>query len=82
MRKESLVSVFTNQGASGGSYTLTLSASATGFAPAQALVEVLSCTSYTADAGGNLAVAMAGGLPRVFYPAALLEGSEVCADLG
>lgn len=45
-------------------------------------MEVLACTSYTVDGSGDLDVAMAGGLPRVFYPASLLSGSGVCSDLG
>jgi alpha-amylase len=76
-----IVGVFNNQGANGGSYTLTLSSSTTGFTASQSLVEVLSCTAYTTDSSGNLNVAMAGGLPRVFYPAAQLAGSGACSNL-
>lgn len=76
-----IISVFNNQGASGGSYTLTLSSSDTGFTDSQSVVEVLSCTAYTTDSSGNLNVAMSGGLPRVFYPAAQLSGSGVCPDV-
>ena len=76
-----VVSVFTNLGASGSSYTLTLSSSETGFTGSQALVEVMSCTAYTTDSSGTLAVAMAGGLPRVFYPKAHLVGSGICSSL-
>lgn len=85
MRKGSagsqIVGVFNNQGASGGSYTLTLSSSATGFTASQSVVEILTCTAYTTDSSGNLNVAMAGGLPRVFYPAAKISGSDVCSNL-
>lgn len=76
-----IISVFNNQGAGGGSYTLTLSSSATGFTASQALIEVMSCTVYTTDLSGNLAVAMASGLPRVFYPKAQLTGSGICSSL-
>lgn len=83
MRKGSagyqIIGVFSNLGASGASYTLTVSASATGFTASQALVEVLSCMAYTADSSGNLAVSMASGLLRVFYPKAPLVGSGVCS---
>jgi len=68
------VSVLSNLGANGISYTLTLSSSDTGFTASQALTEVLSCTAYTTDSSGNLAVKMAGGLPRIFYPTAKLTG--------
>ncbi len=76
-----IIGVFSNLGASGSSYTLTLTSSETGFTASQALVEVLSCTAYTTDSSGNLAVAMAGGLPRVFYPLAQLTGSGVCSSI-
>lgn len=73
-----IVGVFSNQGSSGSSYTLTLTSSETGFAANQAVMEVMSCTSYTTDSSGNLFVAMAGGVPRVFYPTAQLGGSGIC----
>lgn len=76
-----IIGVFNNQGSNGGSYTLELSSSATGFTAGQSLIEVLSCTAYTTDASGNLNVAMAGGLPRVFYPTAQLTGSGVCPNV-
>jgi alpha-amylase len=76
-----IISVFTNLGASGGSYTLTLTSAETGFTAGEALVEIMGCTAYTADSSGNLAVAMASGLPRIFYPKALLTGSGVCSSL-
>ncbi|KUJ09148.1 alpha-amylase [Mollisia scopiformis] len=75
-----IISVFSNLGAGGSSYTLTLSSAETGFTANQALVEVMSCTAYTTDSSGNLAVAMAGGLPRVFYPEAGLAGSGICSS--
>ncbi|KAH8791321.1 glycoside hydrolase family 13 protein [Hyaloscypha sp. PMI_1271] len=76
-----IIGVFSNLGASGSSYTLTLTSSETGFTASQSLVEVLSCTAYTTDSSGNLAVAMAGGLPRIFYPTAQLTGSGVCSSI-
>jgi alpha-amylase len=76
-----IVGVFSNLGASGNSYTLTLTSTETGFTASQSLVEVLSCAAYTTDSSGNLAVAMASGLPRVFYPLAQLTGSGVCSSI-
>ncbi len=76
-----IVGVFSNLGASGASYTLTLTSNETGFTDSQALVEVTGCTSYTTDSSGNLAVAMAGGLPRIFYPEAHLVGSGICSAI-
>ena len=83
MRKGStgsqIISVFSNKGTNGNSYTLSLPSSGTGFASGQTVIEVLSCTSYSTDSSGNLAVSMSGGLPRVFYPAAQLSGSGICS---
>lgn len=76
-----IIGVFSNLGASGSSYTLTLTSAETGFTASQALIEVLSCTAYTTDSSGNLAVAMASGLPRVFYPTAQLTGSGICSSI-
>lgn len=85
MRKGStnyqIIGVFTNLGSSGSSYTLTLTSAETGFTASQALVEVMSCTAYTTDSSGNLAVAMASGLPRIFYPNAGLVGSGICSSV-
>ena len=74
-----IITVFTNAGASASSYTLNLASSETGFTANQALIEVMTCTSYTTDTNGKLAVAMASGLPRVFYPTAQLTGSGICS---
>lgn len=76
-----LISVFSNKGASGSSYTLTLTAAQTGFTASEALIEVMSCTAYTTDSSGNLAVAMANGLPRVFFAKSKLTGSGICSSL-
>lgn len=76
-----IVSVLSNYGAAGPCYTLVLPSTQTGFTPKQALVEVLSCTPYTTDAAGNLAVSMSAGLPRIFYPTARLTGSTICASV-
>jgi alpha-amylase len=76
-----IIGVFTNLGVSGPSYTLALSSNETGFTESQSLVEVMSCTSYITDSSGNLAVAMAGGLPRIFYPTAQLTGSGICSEI-
>jgi alpha-amylase len=76
-----IIAVFSNQGSSGSSYTLTLTPSQTGFTANQALVEVIGCTSYTTDSTGNLFVGMASGVPRVFYPRAQLTGSGICSSI-
>ena len=73
-----IVGVFSNLGVSGGTYTLNLPASDHGFIAGQSLVEILSCTAYTTDSSGNLALTMSGGLPRILYPVAQLSGSGIC----
>ena len=76
-----IVAVFTNKGASSSAYTLTLSSANTGFTANQAVIEILSCTAYTADSSGNVVITMSGGLPRVLYPSANLSGSGICTAL-
>ncbi len=71
--------MYTNVG-SGGSVSVTLSASSTGFTAGEQLVEVMSCTAHTADSAGNLIATLTGGLPQVFYPSARLQGSGLCSN--
>lgn len=72
-----MVGVFNNLGASGSTYTLSLSG--TGYTSGQVVMEIFTCTQVTVDSSGNLAVPMAGGLPRVFYPVSALPGSGLCS---
>lgn len=76
-----IVGVFSNRGANGNSYTLTLPSADTGFTNNEQVIEVLSCTAYSTDSNGNLAVAMSSGLPRVFYSRTNLSGSGICPSL-
>lgn len=62
-----IVTVLSNLGANGASYTLSLPATDTGFTANEALVEVLSCSQVTTDGSGNLAVVMGYGLPKVCH---------------
>ncbi|KAJ5109401.1 glycoside hydrolase superfamily [Penicillium angulare] len=43
-----------------------------------AVTEVIYCSNYTVDAYGSLRVGMESGLPRVFFPTRLMEGSGLC----
>lgn len=74
-----VVSVYTNAGSS-GSVTVTLDSGVTGFIAGQALVDVMSCTSLTADSNGDLSVSLSQGLPRVIYPESALSGSSFCSE--
>ncbi|KAJ5260542.1 hypothetical protein N7478_012147 [Penicillium angulare] len=58
-----VITVLSNYGASGSSYTLTLTGS--GYSSGVQLLEVYTCTSITVDSSGDIAVPMASGLPRV-----------------
>ena len=60
-----IITVLSNLGANGASYSLSLPSTNTGYTANEALVEVLSCSQVTADGSGNLAVAMGQGLPKV-----------------
>ncbi|KAK4991794.1 hypothetical protein LTR50_001611 [Elasticomyces elasticus] len=71
-----IITVLSNKGANGAAYTLQLGN--TGFTSGMKVVDVLTCATVTADAGGKIAVPMANGLPRVYYPAASLSGSGIC----
>ncbi|KAL2821865.1 glycoside hydrolase superfamily [Aspergillus granulosus] len=80
MRKGSdgkqVITILTNAGAGGSSSTLSVPN--TGYEAGLALTEVYSCTSVTVDSDGAVPVPMDGGLPRVLYPSAQLEGSGIC----
>ena len=71
-----IVGVFSNLGALGSSYTLTLSN--TGYNAGQKVLEILSCTTVTVDNQSNIAVAMSQGLPKIFYPLQPAIGSGIC----
>lgn len=72
-----VIGVFTNKGSSGSS-SFTLSSTASGFTAGQSVTDALSCTSYTADSNGNIAISINPGAPRVLYPTSKLTGSGLC----
>ena len=70
-----IVGVFSNLGAEGASYSLTLPDS--GYTSGEVAVEILSCANVTVDASGDVAVAMGQGLPKVrSVPAVLIAFSS------
>ncbi|KAK4540157.1 hypothetical protein LTR36_009743 [Oleoguttula mirabilis] len=75
MRKGKMVTVLSNKGASGASYTQSI---ASGYASGTQVTELLACTTLTADSSGNLVVPMAAGAARVYYPTSSLSGSGLC----
>ncbi|KAL1962885.1 hypothetical protein VTN77DRAFT_9063 [Rasamsonia byssochlamydoides] len=82
MRKGSdglqVITVLSNLGADGSSYTLTLSGS--GYSAGTELVEAYTCTTVTVDSNGDIPVPMESGLPRVFLPASSLGDSSLCGS--
>ncbi|KAI9713300.1 MAG: hypothetical protein M1812_006659 [Candelaria pacifica] len=72
-----VITVLTNAGTSDAEYTFALGG--TGFQPGTVLVEVTKCLTVSISGDGSLDVAMAQGLPKVFYPAAQLSGSGICS---
>jgi alpha-amylase len=72
-----IVSSFTNIGASGSGYQVSLGIDFTGFAANTELIEVMSCSSVKTDGSGNL-VFTQGPETKVFFPAAKLSGSGIC----
>lgn len=82
MRKGSdglqVITVLSNLGADGSSYTLTLSGS--GYSSGTELVEAYTCTTVTVDSNGDIPVPMESGLPRVFLPASSFSGSSLCSS--
>ncbi|KAI9931269.1 hypothetical protein ASPWEDRAFT_34175 [Aspergillus wentii DTO 134E9] len=72
-----IITVLSNLGSSGNSYTLSLDG--TGYTAGQTVTEVYSCTNVTVDSNGKVPVSMSSGEPRVFYPADHLNGSGICS---
>lgn len=69
------VTVLSSSGERGGPYTLTLP---TAYQSGLVVTDVLTCTNLTVSQEGQLNVPMDKGLPHVFFPAAKLNGSELC----
>jgi hypothetical protein len=67
VKKGKLLTVLSNKGSSGDSYTQAIR---TYYQSGSSVTELLSCTKYTSDENSNINVPMSGGMPRVFYPTA------------
>lgn len=75
MRKGKMVTVLSNKGADGASYSQSI---ASGYSSGTQVTELLTCSTLTADSSGNIVVPMANGQPRIYYPTASLSGSGLC----
>lgn len=75
MRKGKMVTILSNLGSSGSSYTLSLTS---GYDSGTQVTELLTCGTLTASSDGILDVPMSAGQPRVYYPTASLGGFSLC----
>lgn len=73
--KGRVTTALTNVGASGEEKTITVEN--TGYEAGQQVIDVLSCEAAEVTDGG-LQVVFKEGLPKVFLPSDLLEGSGLC----
>jgi alpha-amylase len=67
VKKGKLLTVLSNKGSSGDSYT---QASRSHYESGSSVTELLSCTQLTSDDNSDIKVPMNGGMPRVYYPTA------------
>lgn len=70
-----IISVLSNQGANGGSYTLKIDGAADA---GTKLTEVVTCTDYTAGSNGTVVLEMDKGEPRVLFPSYQMNGTGIC----
>jgi alpha-amylase len=71
------ITVLSNLGEKGSSYTLSLPD--TGFGIDTEVTEIYTCATTTVDHSGNVHVQMVNGEPSILYPRAALEGSTICS---
>ncbi|KAK5168129.1 uncharacterized protein LTR77_006697 [Saxophila tyrrhenica] len=76
-RKGKMVTVLTNCGSEGDSYTVEFDAK---YQPNKKLTEVLTCETAQADGEGKIEVEVTKGEPKVYYPTERLGGSGVCGN--
>lgn len=83
MKKAQVVSVVTNLGTGPASYNISLPFGSTGYKPGQELVDLAApgCMRYTVTSNGTLRFEMTSA-PKVFYPAAKLNGNDLCCKTG
>lgn len=65
--KPPLISILSNQGSSSSSssFNLMIPSSSSGWAASTTVIDAISCSTFTTDGSGNLAVGIQGGMPRV-----------------
>ena len=70
-----VVSVLSTGGEQTGEYTLDLP---TAYTPGSLVTDVVACSNYTVNDYGQLTLAMGGGVPKVLFPSAKMNGSALC----
>lgn len=70
-----IVSVFSSGGKQTRDYRLTLPIA---FSTGSMVTDVVACANHTINEYGQLMLPMAGGLPHVLFPAAKMNGSQLC----
>lgn len=71
-----VVSCIVNQSSSGAKYELSVG----GFSAGDAVVEVLSCVTSTADSTGNVTMYMNKGEPKVYILQSTLAATGLCNE--
>lgn len=74
--KPPLISLLSNRGSSSSSEDITIPVSQTQWAPNTAIIDAVSCNTFTTNAGGDLVVKIENGQPRVFIADA--QKGKVC----
>ncbi|KAL3474226.1 glycoside hydrolase superfamily [Aspergillus californicus] len=70
-----VVMVLSTQGSNSGAYTIRMT---DGFQSSVAVIDVLSCNTWTVNNIGELWLDMDKGLPRVLFPVEMMKGSGLC----
>lgn len=70
-----MITVYSTNGQKSKDYFLTINVS---YGAGVVVTEILGCKNYTTDDDGRLVVKMSKGLPKVFWPADQMGGSQLC----
>lgn len=76
MKKDVIISILTYAGVNQGSGVYKTSGA--GYASGTKVVDLISCTAYTADSNGEVTANIGGGLHVVLMTASFITGSTMC----
>ncbi|EGE86564.1 alpha-amylase A type-3 [Blastomyces dermatitidis ER-3] len=71
-----IITVLSNLGSGGASYTLQLGG--TGYPAGMRVTDIYTCTTAVVGSNGQVPVSMAAGEPRILYPSERLVESGIC----